>query len=458
MAFNMSIIAVENLSKRYTIQHRLNRNEGLRHVLEEKLTAPFRALFGRSRSKDGSVMQKPEIRKQNAASEDFWALKNVSFEIRRGEVVGIIGRNGAGKSTLLKILSRITEPTEGRVRLRGRVASLLEVGTGFHGELTGRENIFLNGAILGMSKVEIRRKFNEIVAFSEVEKFLDTPVKRYSSGMYVRLAFAVAAHLEPEILIVDEVLAVGDAEFQKKCLGKMQDVAAKEGRTVLFVSHNMAAINRLCQRAILLEKGAVAVEGKTATVVEKYLQTGAGNKVQFIPDPAVRVGNDAVALLALAVRGPDNDMGPSFVSSAALKVEIIYHVSKPVRGLRVGFNLYCADGTLVFNSADAVGNEDDHDERSYLPGVYASVCAIPAGFLNRGQYSIAVGSDVPGGTNFYCENVVFFSIEAGGGRNTREDNRPGLICPHFKWEILRKEEFGITEKEEPHSSASTYCP
>ena len=309
-----------------------------------------------------------------------------------------------------------------------------------------------------MSKAEIRRKFDEIVAFSEVEKFLDTPVKRYSSGMYVRLAFAVAAHLEPEILIVDEVLAVGDAEFQKKCLGKMQDVATKDGRTVLFVSHNMGAINRLCPRAILLEKGAIAVEGTTGSVVEKYLQTSAENKAQFIPNPAMRLGNDVVALLGVAVKGPDNDMGPTFASSAALKVEIIYRVLKPVRGMRFGFNFFGADGTLVFNSADAAGNEDDDDERSSLPGVYTSVCAIPAGFLNRGQYSIAVGSDAPGETNFYCENAVSFFIIPDVARNTREDTRPGFICPHFKWEILRKEELGKNEKGEPHSSASAYRP
>lgn len=267
-----TIITVEKLSKRYTIQHRLNRHDGFRHVLEEKLTAPFRRLFGRNGSESNS--------ENRGSSEEFWALKDVSFDVKRGEVVGIIGRNGAGKSTLLKILSRITEPTEGRIRLRGRVASLLEVGTGFHPELTGRENIFLNGAILGMSKAEIKRKFDEIVAFSEVEKFLDTPVKRYSSGMYVRLAFAVAAHLEPEILIVDEVLAVGDAEFQKKCLGKMQDVSKFHGRTVLFVSHNMAAISTLCTRGITMKNGEICAFGPVASCIEAYL--GAGRNPELI--------------------------------------------------------------------------------------------------------------------------------------------------------------------------------
>src|SRR6266516_2598450 len=231
------IISVENLSKRYVLG-RQRSGDGLRHALEGAMRNPL----GWLKRKNGE---------RKAKSEEIWALKDVSFEVKQGEVVGIVGRNGAGKSTLLKILSRITEPTEGRVRLRGRVASLLEVGTGFHQELTGRENIFLNGAILGMTKVEIRRRFDEIVAFSEIEKFLDTPVKRYSSGMYVRLAFAVAAHLEPEILLVDEVLAVGDAAFQKKCLGKMDDVA-RGGRTVLFVSHNMQAIAQLTERCILL--------------------------------------------------------------------------------------------------------------------------------------------------------------------------------------------------------------
>jgi lipopolysaccharide transport system ATP-binding protein len=291
-----AIITVEGLGKKYRIQHQAEgrRYVALRDVIAEKAKGFFRGLkleklkpeihvSGQTSGLKSPVSaSQPQVSglksptsPRTSTSEDFWALRDVSFEVRRGEVVGIIGRNGAGKSTLLKVLSRITEPTEGRVTLRGRVASLLEVGTGFHPELTGRENIFLNGAILGMHRAEIKSKFDEIVAFAEVEKFLDTPVKRYSSGMYVRLAFAVAAHLEPEILIVDEVLAVGDAQFQKKCLGKMQDVATG-GRTVLFVSHNMAAVQGLCQTAIHLERGQVRRTGEVDTIVRDYLRSLAG--------------------------------------------------------------------------------------------------------------------------------------------------------------------------------------
>src|ERR1035441_3462969 len=301
------IISVSNLGKRYRIKHQAEgqRYTALRDVIAEK----FKGLFQNRKSEIGNrklkgsagvspasfgVSPKETIKPPGGTSaegnrasgsettarrdgrapsaEDFWALKDVSFEVKRGEVVGIIGRNGAGKSTLLKILSRITEPTSGRVHLKGRVASLLEVGTGFHPELTGRENVFLNGAILGMSRAEIRQKFDEIVAFAEVEKFLDTPVKRYSSGRYVRLAFAVAAHLEPEILIVDEVLAVGDAQFQKKCLGKMKAASRSEGRTVLFVSHNMGAIQSLCSRAVLLSLGRITFEGKVQDAVSYYMR------------------------------------------------------------------------------------------------------------------------------------------------------------------------------------------
>jgi lipopolysaccharide transport system ATP-binding protein len=258
-----SIISVENLSKKYRLRHQT----GERYTtLRDTLAAKAKSLFGRSGSQPSTLNPRP-------SSEDFWALKGVSFDVKQGEVVGIIGRNGAGKSTLLKILSRITEPTEGRVTLRGRVASLLEVGTGFHPELTGRENIFLNGAILGMSRAEIRKKFDEIVAFAEVEKFLDTPVKRYSSGMYVRLAFAVAAHLEPEILIVDEVLAVGDQQFQKKCLGRMGEVA-RGGRTVLFVSHNMTAVMALCRRSLLLDSGGLLFDGEVTRATDLYSSSG----------------------------------------------------------------------------------------------------------------------------------------------------------------------------------------
>lgn len=255
------MITVNRLSKRYLLGARPGKGEGLRHALERAVRSPL-SVF---RKQPGPPMAK---------NREFWALRELDLEIREGETVGIIGRNGAGKSTLLKLLSRITEPTEGSIRLRGRVASLLEVGTGFHPELTGRENVFLNGAILGMSRAEIKRKFDEIVAFSGIERFIDTPVKRYSSGMHVRLAFAVAAHLEPEILIVDEVLAVGDSEFQKKCIGKMEDVATRQGRTVLFVSHQMPVIQNLCSRCVLLDRGRLVKDGGTDEVIDAYMAAG----------------------------------------------------------------------------------------------------------------------------------------------------------------------------------------
>jgi lipopolysaccharide transport system ATP-binding protein len=288
------IITVENLGKKYRLDHQVQRQRytALRDVIADKAKRLFRAPFARRKDPNSS-----------GRTEEFWALKDVSFEVKQGEVVGIIGRNGAGKSTLLKILSRITEPTAGRVRLRGRVASLLEVGTGFHPELTGRENIYLNGAILGMTRAEIRRKFDEIVAFAEVEKFLDTPVKRYSSGMYVRLAFAVAAHLEPEILVVDEVLAVGDAAFQRKCLGKMGHIA-NQGRTVIFVSHTMSAIGALCQSAILLRRGKVVSLGPATSVVNEYLASL----------------HDASAILDRRnkLQNSSGDAGPKVVTAAIL--------------------------------------------------------------------------------------------------------------------------------------------
>ena len=288
------IVTFEKLSKRYVISHQADRDPGFRHVVERAIRSPWRWLRRESNL--------------SRTQESFWALRNIDLEIKQGEVVGIIGRNGAGKSTLLKILSRITEPTEGRIRLRGRTASLLEVGTGFHPELTGRENIFLNGAILGMSRVEIRRKFDEIVSFGEIEQFLDTPVKRYSSGMYVRLAFAVAAHLEPEILVVDEVLAVGDAAFQRKCLDKMDD-AGRHGRTVLFVSHNMQAVTRLSSRCVLLEKGELKLDGQPHRVAGAYLSGGVATAaVHEWSDSSTAPGDGVVRLRAVRVRSESGDL------------------------------------------------------------------------------------------------------------------------------------------------------
>jgi homopolymeric O-antigen transport system ATP-binding protein len=282
-----AVIAVEGLSKRYMLDHQQRSNDDLRHVIEAAFRSPFQ--FLRS--------QRDRIRSEK---KEFWALCDVSFSVAQGEAIGIVGRNGAGKSTLLKLLSRITEPTAGRIRYRGRVASLLEVGTGFHPELTGRENIYLNAAILGMKRAEIERRFDEIVAFSEVEQFLDTPVKRYSSGMYVRLAFGVAAHLEPEILLVDEVLAVGDAAFQKKCLGKMGNVV-KEGRTVLFVSHNMAAVSSLCTRGLLIDQGRLVWSGSPQSTIERYLASSPADSSQPLSERKDRRGEGKVRLTRITV-------------------------------------------------------------------------------------------------------------------------------------------------------------
>lgn len=336
-----SVIRVEGLGKKYTIGHQQNGSDGLRHALNDFVTAPFRRI------------RNPKFAIRNPQSEPFWALKDVSFEVAQGEVVGIIGRNGAGKSTLLKILSRITEPTEGRVRIRGRVASLLEVGTGFHPELTGRENVFLNGAILGMSREEIKRKFDEIVAFAEVEKFLDTPVKRYSSGMYVRLAFAVAAHLEPEILIVDEVLAVGDYEFQRRCLGKMNKVA-RGGRTVLFVSHNMAAIEELCPKSILLKNGAIESSGPTHQVVSGYLTSTAGQSGWQIDEQTDREGTGHARITGLELLAAEADTARATLKfQRSFRVRMHYQATKRLIDPRFGFALLSDKGERVFQSETA---------------------------------------------------------------------------------------------------------
>ena len=369
------------------------------------------------------------------APDRFWALRDVSFDVRQGEVLGIIGRNGAGKSTLLKILSRVTTPSRGEVKIRGRVASLLEVGTGFHPELTGRENIFLNGAILGMSKAEIRGKLDEIIDFSGVEKFIDTPVKRYSSGMYVRLAFAVAAHLDPEILIIDEVLAVGDAEFQKKCLGKMGEVA-KGGRTVLFVSHNMQALLRMCPLAILLQDGNLECKADTNQVISEYLNRSKQTKAScWYSDEGL--GNSEVRLTGVKVLSDDGISTNSFRSSRNIEVVLDVNVEKNVVDLCIGFDLLGDDETVLLRAYDT-----DVFSKEFSPveiGRCHRQCVIPAAMLNGGRYKVAPRISVH---NKYwivkSEPLVEFDVILDHGRSDYWNvldgtNRPGLVASILPW-------------------------
>jgi homopolymeric O-antigen transport system ATP-binding protein len=370
-------LSVQNLSKSFHIAHQGGGLSRYR-TLHDELTSLPRRLIKRLRGNGRSI------------SETFWALKNVSFEVQRGEVLGIIGSNGAGKSTLLKILNRITEPTGGGVDIYGRVGALLEVGTGFHPELTGRENIFLNGAVLGMTRAEIKRKFDEIVAFAEVKKFLDTPVKRYSSGMYVRLAFAVAAHLDPEILLIDEVLAVGDAEFQKKCLEKMEDVAASEGRTVIFVSHDMDAICRLCARCILLRQGEVAKSGDTAKVVAAYLRGNAQPQqqpfIEFQPKDS-----DATFRFA-GLYGDEDQPTTSFSASEPVLLKCHFNVQRRVPGLQLSFSVLNFKGDQVFYSTISMAEPAISVE---APGDHKVAALIPGRLLLPGNYFITLALHTP---------------------------------------------------------------
>lgn len=363
------VITVENLGKRYTLRHQAA--PGLfREQLAQTLRAPMRWL---------SAKPAPPT----PTEEEFWALRDVNFSIQRGDVVGIIGRNGAGKSTLLKILSRITEPTTGRIRLRGRIASLLEVGTGFHPELSGRENIFLNGAVLGMTRTEIRRKFDEIVAFAEVERFLDTPVKHYSSGMYVRLAFAVAAHLEPEILIVDEVLAVGDAAFQKKCLGKMDEVARTSGRTVLFVSHNLHAVRQLCSRAILLNHGRLETAGGVSQVLDRYAHGLAGADLLRIPAPTADLLTRAF-ITAVFVEDGEGAPIAELPVGKPWRVRVQFQASRPLEKFVVACGMIGGEGTAVQTawgepqslSAGSYEAQFDQDCVTFAAGSYTIVIGL----------------------------------------------------------------------------------
>ncbi len=407
-------ISVEGLGKCYRIHHRANRPKTLAEAVHAVAASPFKYLADRIRKPD--------------ETELFWALKDVSFEVKRGEVIGIIGRNGAGKSTLLKILSKITDPTEGRATIRGRVNSLLEVGTGFHPELSGRENIYMNAAMHGMKRAEINAKLDEIVGFAEVEQFIDTPVKRYSSGMYTRLAFAVAAHLEPEIMIVDEVLAVGDAAFQKKCLGKMSDVS-KAGQTVLFVSHNMAAIQTLCGSAIWLEKGHVVERGDCMHVVGQYLQRGNIGSMERTWEDANQAPGDSVVRLRHVSIAPANDDDPKHMTvRTPVALEFLFENYVSDTELNLSIVLYNIEGVCIFNTGSGA--------RRAPKGMLKGRFVIPADFLNDAVYSVRVlivkDSSV---ILLDIHDVVTFEIhdiERGGAWYGKWI---GAIRPTFEWKF-----------------------
>ena len=431
----MSAIAirVENLSKRYRRgvpagNDRLS--EVMSNIGRMAVGAAGRWL-GRDRGRAADV--------RSPAPDAFWALKDVSFEVEQGEVVGVIGRNGAGKSTLLKVLSRITDPTAGRFGLRGRVASLLEVGTGFHGELTGRENIFLSGTLLGMSRGEIRTQFDEIVAFAEVEDFLDTPVKRYSSGMALRLGFAVAAHLRPEILIVDEVLAVGDAAFQKKCLGKMGEVA-RDGRTVLFVSHDIQAVSRLCSKVVLLDHGQVAAAGPTSEVTHRYQNSHSVTTAARSWSGPSFPGNDVARLLAVRVRGESGETVDVIDIRKAVGIEMTFDVLRGGYVLIPNHHFYTEHGVCAFIVGDNLSPA--WHRRPRPPGRYVSTLWVPGNFLAEGIQIVTSALSTVGGAapvvHFVERDVVAFRVVDGGeGDSNRGDYAgpyPGVVRPRFEWE------------------------
>ena len=410
-------VRVDGVGKKYIIGGALQRHTTMRDALVTAAKRPIE-----------------RIRHPGAAThhgETLWALRDVSLEVSEGEVLGLIGGNGAGKSTLLKLLSRITEPTEGTIELHGRVGSLLEVGTGFHPELTGRENIYLNGAILGMAKAEIDRRFDEIVEFSEISRFLDTPVKRYSSGMYVRLAFAVAAHLEPEVLVIDEVLAVGDAAFQRKCLGRMEDVA-ESGRTVLFVSHNMQAVRSLCTRVVQLADGRVVDGGSPAKVVDSYLRLKSGADGVMTWEGDDRPGDGDVCLAAVRILGFDFLPTPVVITSQAFRVQMDVDLERVPEGLTIGFDLTLADGTVVFRSYQTDGSPDRWP--SLQPGRNRLECEIAADLLNTGRYTVHPRISIDRVRWIVHGGSVSFEVhrDPGDSLNALVD-KPGTIAPVLMW-------------------------
>lgn len=416
------VIKVENLGKKYIISHQDQRSY---LTLRETIANKSKRLVNLITKKSKVIPKR----------EKFWALRNINLEVNKGERVGIIGRNGAGKTTLLKLLSRITEPSEGKIKIKGRVASLLEVGTGFHPELTGRENIFLNGAILGMSKIDIKKKFDEIVDFAEAEKFLDTPVKRYSSGMLVRLAFAVAAHLEAEILLIDEVLAVGDAQYQKKSLSKMENVT-NEGRTVLFVSHNMSSVSRLCKRCIWISEGNIKEDDCSEKVIFDYLNLSKENNGQVFWDPKNYVPGDReyVYFTSLKIVNSKGTNTGTVFAEEPFWIEIEYRVLKRINVSQIGFKLNASTGEILFTSGDYDLSSTRVVVRS--PGFYRSRCKIPGYLLNQGVHTITLYGHIPGFKILVDEeHVIRFEVlkkyNIGGyGR------QPGLMRPKLQWDVV----------------------
>jgi lipopolysaccharide transport system ATP-binding protein len=423
-------IRVEGLSKQYRIGRRES-YRALRDTLTDAIQAPFRAAASRLNSTKAQSAAE-------AAESYIWALKDVSFEVKHGEVVGIIGRNGAGKSTLLKILSRITKPTEGYAAMYGRIGSLLEVGTGFHPELTGRENIYLNGSILGMKKVEIERRFDEIVAFAEIEKFLDTPVKRYSSGMYVRLAFAVAAHLEPEILVIDEVLAVGDFAFQQKCIKKIGHVA-KSGHTVLLVSHNLSILNEVAESAIWLDQGHILESGQVEPVIRSYLATGLGNTGYWHIEAQPR---DAPAYIyQMKVTQGDQEITGGIMIDKPFEVELEYTLCQSMQFCRVGFLLSNAMGTVIFSTAEP--DDDLVSPANRAPGNYRSKCTVPGWLLAPGSYVVTLHiDDAPLHRLFTAEHASSFEVIENVLRGVAHHTRPGVVAPKLPWIVEPNQPYG----------------
>jgi lipopolysaccharide transport system ATP-binding protein len=421
-------IRIDGLGKKYRIGDGPNQYNTLRDSIVGAIKSPVKRI------------QRGLLPLGDGGSEEaniIWALKDVTFDVHRGQVMGIIGKNGAGKSTLLKILSRVTEPSAGEVEIRGRVGSLLEVGTGFHPELSGRENIYLNGAILGMQRFEIDKKFDEIVEFSGVEKFIDTPVKRFSSGMYLRLAFAVAAHLEPDILVVDEVLAVGDAEFQRKCLGKMNEVA-KQGRTVLFVSHNMSAILRLTKESIVLDRGSVVMSGPTVKAVDYYMSAGVSKTGERLWDQG-RDQKTSTPFLPKAVRVLDSEarVSDTVRSTEPITIEVEYILKESIQGLRIGLYLLSMRGEFIFTSFDTDDVEKFEKFSVRDIGRYFSRCKIPADTLNEGRYAIGINASAYRVKRYFQdERALTFTVDAVGAPGKQwPETRLGLIRPRLEWNI-----------------------